>query len=83
MENQREKIVKLIDEFSKDPDIKKAVSDIKERPMTTQNHYGDYLGFLTQFSKNKVMLTIVSSAMIKAGADAKGIYWANRLIGGD
>jgi hypothetical protein len=79
---QNEKVALLIEELSKDPDVIKIVKDIEGKIMTTQDHYGDYMEFLSQYSKSMTELYIISKAMIKAGANANGVSWAVKLLKG-
>ena len=48
-QTQQEKVQGLIKEFSVDKDIIQAVTDIESRYATTQNHYGDYMSFLSPY----------------------------------
>ena len=80
---QAEKLKILIQEFSKDADIVKIVTDIEARIATTQYHYGDYMAALSQFNKSRTMLYIMSQAMVRAGADVEGVAWAVRLLKGE
>ena len=76
------KLTDTIVAFSKDPDIVEAVKKIEARGETTQYHYGDYLGFLSPYSGDKLAFTVISRALVLAGANPDGVEWACRLIKG-
>jgi len=77
-----EKIEMLVSEFANDADIKGVVRDIESRPLTTQNHYGDYMSFLSEYVKNRVTLKIISMSMVRAGANASGVQSAIQILTG-
>ena len=77
------KVKGLIEELAKDPDVINAVKDIEGRIMTTKYHYGDYMAFLSPFTKQVGALYIMSQALILAGADYEGVQWAVRLLKGE
>lgn len=79
---KEEKIKAAIQDLARDPDIIKIVKDIEGRIKTTRGHYGDYMSFLTNFQKDRVMLYIMSEALLKAGADHQGISGALMVLKG-
>jgi len=81
--SREQKIKQAIDMLSKDPDIIEMVKHIESKPATTKGHYGDYMGVLDQYkSQGKVMLHIISQALIGAGADAGGVQAALGIMTG-
>ena len=79
-EEKKAKIQAAIKDLGTDPDIIKIVADIEGRIKTTQGHYGDYMAFLTNFQKDRVMLYIMSEALLMAGADHQGISGALMIL---
>lgn len=61
-------------------DLEPLVRDIEDSPMTTQNHYGDYMSVLSQAgdSDNKRFIAL---ALIDAGANKQGVRDALRAHG--
>lgn len=75
------KLITLINDLSND--FKEIVEDIEARPMTTQNHYGDYGGLITALSKDHPTETykqLISIALIRAGASKDGIFYAMKVL---
>ena len=72
----------LATDISNEPDIIKMVKEIEGRPATTQNHYGDYMAFLSPISKDRIVLEVMGMALVKVGANPQGIAWANRILVG-
>ena len=81
-QTQQEKVKGLVIEFSKDQDIIDTVKLIEGRIATTQDHYGDYMNFLTPYQSKATALYIISEALILAGANRKGVAWAIKLLKG-
>ena len=86
METQKELALKklndVIVEFSKDSDIIDTVKRIESKPETTQNHYGDYMAFLTPFAGDPISFRVMSGALAMAGGNVLGIHSAIRIIKG-
>jgi RNA binding exosome subunit len=61
-------------------DLEPLVRDIEDSPMTTQNHYGDYMSVLSQAgdSDNRRFIAL---ALIDAGANKQGVRDALRAHG--
>ena len=81
VQDQISKAKALVIEFSKDPDIIQVVKDIESRYATTQDHYGDYISFLTPYKGTA--LYIISEALVMAGASRAGVVWAVRILRGE
>lgn len=62
-------------------EVKPVVDAIEARPMTTQNHYGDYMGFLSRFDNDQSRM-VMSVALLRAGGNAQGIIDAVKLLKG-
>lgn len=78
-----DKIQKAIAQMAIDPDIIELVRTIEAKPKTTKGHYGDYMHFLTPFTKQgRTMTGIIAEALIKAGADAYGVQYAVLIVTG-
>ena len=78
-EEKAAKRAELIDGLAED--LKEMIQKIEARPMTTQNHYGDYGSLISGLSKgNKVVAQIIGEACIKAGANATGVANAIKLF---
>ncbi len=81
-ETEKEKVLRLIDEFSRDKDILEVVKRIESSVPATKGHYGRYLTFLTPYQDNKGVLAIITGALMKAGANRFGVESAYSLITG-
>ena len=80
---QQLKIKELIQEFSKDQDIINFVNKTEKSFKLTQDHYGDYMAFLSPYSQKASALYIISQALILAGANYNGVVSALRVIKGE
>jgi hypothetical protein len=78
----QEKLNPVIVQFSKDQDIIDFVKKTEGRTATTQGHYGDYMAFLTPFTKDKLSLYVMSEALKLAGADVQGVQGAMMILNG-
>ena len=79
---QRSKINDGIKQMTLDPDIQTIVKHIEAGIKTTQDNYGPYMQFLTNFTKDPICLYIMSRGLIGAGANAKGVQSAMRILKG-
>lgn len=79
---EREKILALVDEFSRDQDVIDFVKKVEARSDTTRGHYADYMGFLCAFQSNRTQMLIMAAALVKAGADSQGVSDATGIITG-
>lgn len=79
-QDQKSALLAAIKEFSKDSDVIAIVKNIENSPQTTQDHYGRYLGLLSEQTKQPQRL-ILSSALLGAGANKAGIDSALKVIG--
>jgi hypothetical protein len=71
-QEQKDKVSQLINDLA--GDFKELVTTIEAKPETTQHHYGDYGGVISQFSHGKPgVAKIIAAALIKAGANADGV----------
>lgn len=80
--DQKMKLDALIDEFSRDQDIIDAVKEIESSPRITDGHYGRYMNFLSPYASKATALYIISQALLKAGANHRGVTSALRIIAG-
>lgn len=60
-------------------DIKPVVDAIERSPMTSQNHYADYMAALSRFEGTSCMVAGV--AMVMAGGSKAGVYAALKALG--
>jgi len=60
-------------------DLIQAMQAINNSPLTTRNHYGNYLAILTDL-KPLVGLGMAKALMIKAGGNTTGISDACRIM---
>ena len=80
---QTEKVQSAIDQLASDPDIKECIKQIENLPLTTQNHYGDYMNSISRLcGNNKQMIKVVGLALIKAGANKNGVVSAVNILAG-
>ena len=64
------------------PEAEEAVKLVNSKPLTTQDHYGDYMQILQMFADKPAVMLIFADAMIKAGGNTKGIMSALKIIKG-
>lgn len=80
---ENKKVQGLINEFSKDKDILKAVDQIESSIKTTQNNYGAYMAFLSPYTKDKLSLYIISEALkLVQGVNIQGVNSALSILKG-
>ena len=60
-------------------DLQELVKIAENKPITTQNNYGNYLGLLTQL-KGELGLNTAKILLIKAGGNELGIEDASKII---
>ena len=60
-------------------DLQKLVKIAENKPKTTQNNYGNYLGLLTQL-KGELGLNMAKALLIKAGGNKAGIEDASKIF---
>ena len=73
LENLDARVVEIVTDLAKDfgPVVDK-IENTKIK--TTQNNYGEYMGFISKMSHNyKGTMVIVGLALIKAGANYNGV----------
>jgi len=61
-------------------DLEPLVREVEQSPMTTQNHYGDYMSILSQ-SGDADNKRFIALALIDAGANKQGVRDALRAHG--
>ena len=69
----------LIDQLT--IDLQPLVDDIHKQQALTQNYYGDYMNIISQCSggnRNKSIL--IAIALIKAGANVRGVESAMKIL---
>jgi hypothetical protein len=59
-------------------DLKDYVQKTEESLPTTQNHYGEYMRFLSLFKGSR---DIIATALVMAGANRAGVASALRIVG--
>ena len=79
---QQDKIDAGIEQMSKDSDIIEFVREVENGIKTTQDHYGRYMSFLTNYVKDPVILHIISRGLIGAGANSRGVNSALMVLKG-
>ena len=82
MKSINPKVQQAIDNLA--PDMIPLVKEIESGMETTQGHYGKYMQLLSTLApdSNKVMLFVISHALLVAGANAQGVKSALRIITG-
>ena len=60
-------------------DLQKLVKIAENKPLTTQNNYGNYLALLTQL-KGELGLNMAKALLIKAGGNKAGIEDASKIF---
>ena len=83
LENLPAKVVEIVTDLAKD--FKPIVDKIENTKVkTTQNNYGQYMGFISKMSHNdKATMVIVGLALIEAGANHNGVKSAWDALRGD
>ena len=79
---QKDKIKTIVKELSIDQDIVEFVSNTEKRLATTQDHYGDYMNFLSKFDSRPGQVYIMAMALKAAGANVAGVNAAVRILKG-
>ena len=62
-------------------EMKPVVANIEKSPLTTKDHYGDYMAFLSKVPKEQIKT--FGMVLIKAGANPSGVGWAIKLLNPD
>ena len=60
-------------------DLQELVKIAENKPVTTRNNYGNYLGLLTQL-KGELGLNMAKALLIKAGGNKAGIEDASKIF---
>ena len=75
------KVQGLIKEFSTDKEMIDIVNKLESGIKTTQNNYGAYMSFLTQFNKDKLTLYIMAESIkLIKGCNIQGVNSALRVL---
>lgn len=63
------------------PEIEPIVQAIEAKPLTTQNHYGDYMAAIATISQDRSMRQLIGLAMLRMGGNRQGIKSAMQILG--
>jgi RNA binding exosome subunit len=70
-------VQKVIDSLAND--LREGVAEIEASTPTTRGHYGTYMGLFSQFADDAGQGRILAKALIKAGANERGVNDALRV----
>lgn len=74
-----ETLEQLIDKMR--PELEPIVKAIEAKPLTTQNHYGDYMAAIATISQERTMRQFIGLAMLRMGANRQGVKSAMQILG--
>ncbi len=59
--------------------LRPRIAEVEASPETTRGHYGFYLGLFSRFTDQRAQAVILSRALVKAGANRRGVRDALRI----